>query len=182
VLAKSDPPGQMLPAQDYEAAKVTIKGRVGVVAMLPPRFLVVVPEDLADRIGDFEATGGLPDLPGPEAVVATALEPSQTVRGPRVPAIPETISKGKLTVLLKSDGGADVDIEGDDATADSAASDAQTITEAVDRATSVKISVMTIRAFDPIKFKAEGSEVKGHLALSQDDLERIIGLAETFAR
>ena len=40
----------------------------------------------------------------------------------------------------------------------------------------------TTSTFDPIKFKAEGATVKGHLALTEDDLERIVGLAEMFAK
>jgi len=180
VVAKSDPPGQFIPTQGFEEAKVTIKKRTGIVAMLPPHFLVVVPEDLADHITDFEASGGLADPAGPEAVRSTAFDPSQSVAGPGVPNIPQTISKGIFTVLLKADGGADVDIVGDDTSADSAANDAKTVTDSFAAATQRKVMGMNFRAFDPIKFKAEGTEVKGHLALSKDDLERIISIVTTF--
>ncbi len=180
---RATPPGQLvIPAQGYEAARVTIKDRTGVIAMLPPHFLVVVPEDLASPIPDFEASGGLADLTGPEAVRSTALDPGNTVKGSRVPDIPTTITKGTLTILLKPDGGADVDMVGDDANADSAISDAKALAVSVDKATSMKVMGMTLRAFAPIKFVSEGNEVKGHLGLSKDELEGIVNLAPSLAQ
>lgn len=181
VLKKSDPPGEMIPAQGFEAAKVTIKKQTGVVAFVPPNFLVVVPEDLVDHVLDFSATGGLPDATGPEAVVARAANPGQTVRLPRMPRIPETISIGQMSILLKPEGGAVVDMSGEDASAEKAIEDAEVMTDNFNKATSVQISIISIRLFDPIKFQAEGTTVKGRLALTQDEVDRLASVAQTFA-
>ncbi|MFO0611776.1 MAG: hypothetical protein U0414_04250 [Polyangiaceae bacterium] len=181
VLAKSDPPGEMIPAEGFEAVKVTIKKQTGVVAMLPPNYLVVVPEDLVDHIRDFEATGGLPLHDGPEAVIAMAQNPGQTVRLPRLPRIPETITKGGMTILLKPEGGAVVDFAGEDANAEKAIEDAEVITDNFNRATSVQIAILSFRLFDPIKFQAEGTTIKGRLALSQDEVDKLASIAQTFA-
>jgi hypothetical protein len=181
VLAKSDPPGQAIPAQGFEAVKVTIKKQTGVVAMLPPNFLVVVPEDMVDHILDFAGTGGLPAYDGPEAVVATAKNPGQTVRVPRMPRIPETITSGSMTVMLKPEGGAIVDMAGEDANADKAIEDAETMTDNFNKATSVQIAILSIRLFDPIKFKAEGTTIKGRLSLTQEEVDRLASVAQTLA-
>lgn len=181
VVAKSDPPGEMIPAQGFEAAKVTIKKQTGVVAFLPPNFLVVVPEDLVDHILDFSATGGLPPADGPEALVASAVNPGQTVRLPRMPRIPETITTGSMRVLLKPEGGAVVDMSGEDATSEKAIEDAELMTDNFNKATSVQISIISIRLFDPIKFQAEGTTVKGRLTLTQDEVDRLASVAQTLA-
>lgn len=181
VLAKSDPPGKAIPAEGFEAVKVTIKKQTGVVAMLPPNFLIVVPEDLVDHIRDFEKSGGLPMHDGPEALIAAAKNPGQTVRLPRVPEIPETISTGLMTVLLRPEGGAIVDLSGEDANAEKAIEDAELMTENFNKATSVQLSIFAFRLFDPIKFKADGTTIKGRLTLSQEEVDRLAQLAQSFA-
>lgn len=181
VLAKSDPPGQAIPAEGFEAVKVTIKKQTGVVAMLPPNFLVVVPEDLVDHIRDFEKSGGLPIHDGPEALIAAAKNPGQTVRLPRFPRLPETLTTGLMTVLLKPEGGAVVDMSGEDANGEKAIEDAEVMTENFNKATSVQISIISIRLFDPIKFKAEGNVIKGRLTLSQEEVDRLAQVAQSFA-
>ena len=46
------------------ATSTRASNTTGIIAMLPPNFLVVVPEDLAAHITDFEASGGLADPVG----------------------------------------------------------------------------------------------------------------------
>ncbi len=181
VMQKSDPPGERFGGLPYEAVKVTIRGRTGVVAMLPPHYLVVVPEDLAPRLGTFDGTGGLADPTGPEAAIAVALDPSHTVRGPHVPRIPEDVSRATATVVLRPDGGANVDVVGDTPSADLATADARTLTNEVERATTVKVAFVTFRVMDPIPFVADGSQVKARVDLSRGQVDQLLGLAERFA-
>ncbi len=181
VIQKSNPPGEMLTGLPYEAAKVTIRGRSGVVAFLAPHYLVVVPEDLAPRIPSFVGTGGLADPNGPEAAIAVAIDPSQTVRAPRVPRFPATVSRATATLVLRADGGADVDLVGDDAGEDQAAQDARQLTGDIERATTMKIAFVTIRVIDPIVFTAQGNQVKAKVDLSRAQIDQLLGLAARFA-
>jgi hypothetical protein len=180
VMQKSDPPGERVSVVPYEAVKVTVKGRTGVVAMLPPRYVVVLPEDLAPRIASFDGTGGLVDPTGPEAALAIALDPSRTVRGPHVPRIPEGISRATARVVLRPDGGADVDVVGETSGPDVAAEDARALTSEIERVTTVKVAFVTFRVMDPIPFVAEGNQVKAHVGLSHGQLDQLVGLAERF--
>ena len=180
VLRKSDPPGQVRKDLGVDAVQVTIKGRTGVVALLPPHFLVVVPEDLASHISDFEGTGGLADPTGPEAAVVIAIEPHESIRGPHVPRIPETISRLTGTVVLRPDGGVSTAVVGDSSSPEQAVEDARKLGADIERATTVKVAFVTLRVIDPIPVVAEGSQIKAKLDLSKGQIEQMLDMAQRF--
>jgi hypothetical protein len=113
-------------------------------------------------------------------VVAQAIDPSDSLNAGRMPPIPETISNTTARVRLLADGGANVSIEGQSTSPEQAEQDAATLTKSIDDATSVKVSVVRIRMFEPVKFHADGSNIKANRALSKSDLGRLLGLLETF--
>jgi hypothetical protein len=181
LVRKSDPPGQIVADAPFPMVKVQRKGRGGIVAFLPPNFVVAVPEDLAQSLGAFAETGGLPGPEGIEAALAIANNPSETLKARGAPDVPSTISTARALITLRPDGGASVDTDAQSASPQQADQDADALTEEIDRLTSVKLGFMTIRAFDKIVFKPKGDQVVSHTSLSRGQLDQILGLAETFA-
>lgn len=181
VMAKSDPPGKWLNGEgELKTAQVTVRGQTRAIALIEPSFVVMLPMSQAGLAKRFEGTGGFPDPEGAEAAQLFALEPSRSLKGPYMPRIPETIQTVRGRVILTPDGGADIKTVGKSASPEQAAQDAQALSESVDAATSIKIAIIKIRLFGPVQFRSEGDQVKSDLHLSADDIDRLLGLAQTF--
>lgn len=166
----------------FPAAKVAVRGRRSVVLAPTDALLVVTSERFAAAVRDWQDSGGLPDPVGPEALIAEVLQPSETLVAPRVPPIPETISRAQATVTFVASGDAEVHIEGESADPAQAEADATALTDAIDDATTVKISVVKIRAFEPVVFRADGDRVKAARRVSRKELDTLLGLAEMMSR
>lgn len=174
--ARSDPPASPLEGMGVPAMRVTVKGHTRVVAVVEPSFLIVLPEGKASQAKRFVGTGGFPDPEGPEAVVASAADPAQTLKAPRAPAVPETVRSLEARVVLGKDGGADVALEGVSASPEQARTDAGELTDSIDRATSFQISIVKVRVFDPVKFSAEGDRVRAKRRVTPEEIDRLFGL------
>jgi hypothetical protein len=176
MIGKSTPPGEWIADAKVPSARVTVKGQKRVVAIVEPSFLVILPEANARDAARFVGTGGFVDPEGPEAAVLTAVDPSETLRAPHAPRIPKTIKSARATVTLREDGGADVSSTGQSVSPEQAKEDAVALTEAVDEATSIKVAILRIRLFGPVKFTSEGDRVKSDVKLSADDIDKLFGL------
>ncbi len=182
LVAKSEPRGQRLHDLPFPAVKVRKDEFGGVIAFLPPRYVVAVPEDLVGGLTTFARTGGLPDPTGPEAARLVALDPGRSLRARGAPRIPETLSSSEATVVLHPDGGATIHARGQSTDPTQADLDARSLTQAIDDKTSVKLGILTIRAFRPIVFRSSGADVVGQLDLSRAEVGQLLGLAGTFLR
>ncbi len=180
LVRKSEPPGQMLPDIPYPAVRVQKKRFSGVIAFVPPKFVVALPEDLLGGLGSFERTGGLPDPTGPEAARIVAMEPSKTLRARGAPRIPDSITAGDATIILNRDGGATVNAIGQSASAEQAPSDARELTESIDDATSVRLGPVRIRAFRQVVFAPQGDKVVSKVDLSKAEIDQLLGLVTRF--
>lgn len=180
LFERSDPPGVWIDNLGVRAAKVTIKGRTRIVALPTDKLLVVLPEAHGPQAAGFVESGGLPDPTGPEALIAMALEPHKTVKVPRKVAIPETIQRGEARLVLEPSGGATLKADCVSTDPEQAKKDAAEMTERVESATTVKVSVVKMRVFKPIEFVAVGSNVTSTVELSKDEVERLLGLAAAF--
>ncbi|MFO0547830.1 MAG: hypothetical protein U0271_05555 [Polyangiaceae bacterium] len=181
MVAKSNPPGEVLTQGPEWTVHVQKRGRSGVVAFLEPNYLVVVPDEFADRISAFENTGGLPDPHGEEAAELFAVDPATTLAGRGIPAIPASLTNLGADIFLRPDGGMTVDAAGQ-ATKDSAGSTAASLTGMLDDAMSMDIGVTKLRAFPQIKFQPDGDKVVTHYELSADEVDRLITLGAGFIR
>lgn len=174
--------GRHLTELGVPAAKVNVRGRSSVVLAVTPTLLVVTSDDFATAAAGLASTGGLPEPTGPEAVLARAVQPSETLKAHRAPRVPKTISEVKATVTMAADGGADVLIIGQSTNDSQAVADAKELTEAVDRATTVKVSIVKIRAFEPVTFTADGDRIEGRRHLAGGELNTLLGFAEMLAK
>jgi hypothetical protein len=177
LVARSKPPGQWRTDLGVPAARVTVKGRSRVVALVEPNLLVILPESRAREALRFVGTGGLPLPVGPEAVVAKAVEPARTMRGVLPVHIPETLSSAQVLLTPTPDGGADLHIDAQSSSAAQASADAAALSREVARATTVEIAVIRIRVFDPIEFRSEQDWVRADRHLTAQEVERIFALA-----
>ncbi len=176
LMARSDPPASQLEGMKVPAMRVTLQGHTRVIAVVEPSFLVVLPEDKAREAARFVGTGGFPDPTGEEAAVATAVEPARTLKAPNAPRVPETVRSMEAKIFLAKDGGADLVLDGASASPEQARADAEELTEAVDRATSVKVAIVKVRFFDPVTFTAEEDRIKAKRHLTPGEIDRLFGL------
>jgi hypothetical protein len=181
LVEKSAPDGAWLDDLGVPAARVRMRGETRVVAEVSDQVLVILPEPLARQATRFVGTGGLPEPIGDEAAVAIADDPSHTLAAPRVPPIPATLKQARATVRLTPDGGAEVDVDATSLDEAQAATDAAELTATMERISSVRIAILTVRLFDPIPFSASGDHVKAHASISATDLDRLLGVAAAFA-
>ncbi|MDI1478023.1 hypothetical protein [Polyangium sp. y55x31] len=180
MVARSEPRGEWITTASVPSARVTVRGQTRVVALVEDGFLAVLPESLAPQAARFEGTGGFPDPEGPEAVVATAIEPSQSLAGSHAPRVPPTIRSAVARLRLAADGGVDVSSTGESTDPVQASADAAALTASVDRATSLNLGIVKVRLFAPVVFRAEGAQVKSDLHLTQSEIDRLLTLADTF--
>ncbi len=172
--------GSAIEGAPVPAFRLTARGQTKVLALIEPDILVLLPEAHMPEITRFVGTGGFPDPTGPEAVLARAIDPARTVRGPRIPAIPPTISMLRAAITLDADGGADVMIDGPSAGPEQARADAAALTHAIDEATSIKVAFVRLRVFKPIPFIAEGAEVRSKVHLSAGEIDTLLGAIAAF--
>ncbi|WP_437634743.1 hypothetical protein [Sorangium sp. So ce854] len=177
LLSRSHPPGTREEELGVPAVRVTFKGHTRVVATVEPNFLVVLPVSRAREARRFVGTGGFPDPTGDEAAVAVAIDPARTLKGPReAPRVPPTLRSLEATVTLAKDGGATVALDGPSESPEQAASDAELLNREVERATSFRIAIVTVRVVDPIGFFAEGDRVKAKRRVTPGELDKLFGL------
>ena len=175
---KSEPKGQVIGGPPNWTVKVSKKGRDGIVCFVPPRFVVILPMDLADKCDAFSGTGGLVGPVADEAATIAVLQPAESLRARGVPPVPATVTGLNTTIVLNKDGGATVDTVGQ-SSKESAAEDAAILTKGLDEATSVNLGFVRIRAFGPVVFRGEEDKVKSKLNLTSAELDQILSIADS---
>lgn len=178
VMGRSDPPGRWLDETKLPAARVNVRGHQHLLVLAEEGFLVMLPSDRVEAVDAFEGPLALSAWEGSEALIAEVEDPAKSLRAHGAPPVPSTISRAKVRVILRSDGGADVHGEGQSTTPDQAISDAAALTKAVDRATSVKVSFLRVRFFRTVPFRAEEDRVKADLSLSPEEVSKLLSLVE----
>jgi len=164
-------------------ARVAVEGRVAMVVLLKPHLIAVGPERHARPAAPLLlASGGLPEPSGPEAILARAENPSESLRARRVPRVPATMSRLSATVTVAPDSAALLHIEGPSSSPVQAKQDADALTRALDRATSAKVFFVRVRVFDPIRFHSQDAMVVGDRRFSARELDRLLDLASRFVR
>ncbi|WP_437724383.1 hypothetical protein [Sorangium sp. So ce861] len=177
LLSRSQPPGAEEGGLGVPAVRVTLKGHTRVVATVEPNFLVVLPVSRAREARRFIGTGGFPEPVGEEAALAAALDPARTLRGPReAPRVPPTLRSLEAAVTLTKDGGAVVALDGASESPEDAARDAAFLNAEIERATSFRIAVVTVRVVDPVEFFAEGDRVKANRRVTPGEIDKLFAL------
>jgi len=182
LIARSEPPGAWLDGMGLPAARVTIHGHTRVIGMVDDDYVAVVPEPLAGQARLWLGTGGFPDPQSSAAIVSVARDPSTTLRAPRLPRIPQTVSSMRIELRCSEDGSVDASVDADSASEQQAEKDAATMTEEVARATSVRVAIFRVNLFKPVAFRSEGRHVKSDVHLTGEEVDKLVGMAELLRR
>jgi hypothetical protein len=177
-IERSEPAGEWLTETKTPAARVHVRSHERVLVMADPDLLVVLQGDLADQVDAFAGPLVLPVPDGEEAVLAHIEEPSVSLRAHGAPPIPPTLAHAKVRVLLRPDGGAVVHADAQSTTEAQAEVDAEALTRSVERATTVKVSFLRVRFFRPVVFRSEGDHVKAEVAMSADEVNKLLSMVE----
>jgi len=180
MIARSQPTGRWLDGTSVPTARVLLRSEEQVVVLAEPDLLVVMSGNLVGKADAFAGPLVLPPHEGPPTIAVRIDDPSNTLRdlGAFPIQIPTTLSWVVLGVDLRPDGGADIQIESQSASPEQANADAATLTQAVDDATSVKVSIVRVRMFRPVVFRAEGDRVKTNVTLSAAEVDMLLSFAE----
>jgi hypothetical protein len=173
MIARSDPPGAWIDV-GVPAARVTIRGKTRIIALVEPGFVAILPESLAQEAKRLAGTGGFPDPKGHEVAITLIADPSNTLKVEPGPAIPPTMRTAKLEARIAADEGVDLLVEGQSTDEGQATADAAALTEAVERATTLKISIVRVHLFKPVPFRADGSLVKTEVHLSPGEIDTLM--------
>jgi hypothetical protein len=141
-----------------------------------PHVLAVVPTGVATRVARQLATAKVPASIRPgEAVYLRLVNPHHPM-----PEIPETITELRLRVVPRSDQGADVFLDGDTKDAQTALDAASDVRALVKRRNGIIVASMTHGLLDGFDVTTEGTQVKGHLVASRDQIETLMVLVGDF--
>lgn len=154
-------------------AKVAAGDRL--FALVPgKRLLVVLPYEAKDQLEGLKKSKGFPN--SKVGIAVSMVTPSRPFRG--IFALPDTIKWMRVAVTPTADGGADVALEGGDASEKDAQLHAPQITKAFDQVRTVNLVVTTLDILDHAEFVAVGASIKTELHVSEAQLKRIVGMAE----
>ena len=181
LMQRSGEAGQWLEGTEVPAARVSVRGHEHILAFPEPEIVVIMPAKLADQVDRFVGPLELPSFEGPHAVDAVVDQPSESLRAKHAPRVPQTISRAWIRLLLKPDGGLELESEGKSTTPEQAAADADALTRSVAKATSVKVGFINVRFFRKVPFRAEGERVKSEVKMSAREVARILSMAQMFA-
>jgi hypothetical protein len=177
---RSEPPGVWL--KDRPAtAELTVRGRRLVVALAREGLVVLAGRKLADELAAFEASAGLPAPSDDDALVIEADKPSEVLRGRGAPRLPPTLAWARLAARPTEGGGVRGRFEARSSDEAQARRDAEALSRTMESASTLKISVLRVRLFEPVRFRAEGDRVRAERELDRAELERLLGAAAMLA-
>ena len=186
-LVAKNPGSAWLEGTEVPMARITHQGHVRVVALVgpdepdpsedEPAFVVILPEDKASAAAAFGASGGFPEPGDDELAIVNARDPHLTLRAPRAPIVPPTVTSVRGVLRPAADGGLDLAITAPSAGPEQAAEDAAVLTRGINDATSIRIAFIKVRFFQAVHLRAEGEIVRGDVHLAPSDLSRLLGFA-----
>lgn len=181
-LVQRPPRGRWLKTK-VPAARAHADRAERLFAMPSPNLLVVAPPHLEKQLLSATALR-FPTPEGKEAVVLHVRAPSHALRGLPV-SLPESFAWLRLDVTPLPDGGAQLRITVEDASAREATSHAQSLSTALNTLTNPDLGALgallglrSIAFIDRIDLRARGAHISGQINVSRHQLERLLGLAE----
>ena len=173
--------GEWIAGARMPEAKVEMRDdSTRLVALVEPRWAVLLPEDREKDLSRFTTSGGFADPVGAEALVVYAFDPSKTLHNGRYASfdLPATLSSVTATIALTVDGGAEIGVDALSSNAEQAEKDAASLTAILDDATSIKVSRLKIHFVDPIVFRADGEHVRGRRTVPASEIESILAFTK----
>jgi hypothetical protein len=181
-LVQRPPRGRWLKAK-VPAARASADRAERLFVMPSPNLLVVAPPHLEKQLLSASALR-FPTPEGKEALVLHVRAPAHALRGLPV-SLPDSFAWLRLDVTPQEDGGAQLRITAEDASARDATSHARSLSTALNALTNPDLGALgallglrSIAFVDPIELRARGAQISGQVNVSRHQLERLLGLAE----
>ncbi len=167
--------GEWLDDAPVPTAHARVAGGDRLFALVPSkRLLVVLPFEAKDQLEGLKKSKGFPN--SKVGIAISMVSPARPFRG--LFALPDTLKWLRIAVTPTADGGADVALEGGDASEKDAQKHAPEITKAFDQVRVVSLVITTLELVDHTEFVAEGASIKAQVHVSEAQLKRFVGMAE----
>jgi len=143
--------------------------------MPQPHILVVVPPDGLDQAVGLKGARFPSRGDDRTAVLLNLKTPRNAFQG--LPAdIPATIAWLRFSLELAPDGGADAKLDAEDADEATAARDAASLTDQLEKLAVVRVLFVQQRLFDPVTFRAEGKHIRAETHFTQAQLNTMLSM------
>jgi hypothetical protein len=167
--------GTWLDDTPVPTARANVGGGDRLFALVPgKKLLVVLPFEAKDQLEGLKKSKGFPN--SRVGIAISMVSPARPFKG--LFALPDTLKWLRVAVTPTADGGADVALEGGDASEKDAQKHAPEITKAFDQVRVVSLVITTLELVDHAEFVAEGSSIKAQVHVSDTQLKRVVGMAE----
>jgi hypothetical protein len=147
--------------------------------VLPSEQIVVVtPKSALDAAKGMTRALKIPALAGSQVATAYVATPHRAFRGMPL-RVPESIKWARARVTPLEGGGARIDIEAEDASAEQAAASARELDRDIVAATQINLGFLGVQRFvQKVSLHSEGSRILGEILLSQKQLLSIFEMAQ----
>ena len=157
-------------------------GSVTVIMAPTPSLLVFTTEALALPLLGLREAAPLNPLDEGMLVEATALDPAQSMLGRRLPPLPAGLRVGRGRLALLPHGAVRMQLEGECADAEQAASAAEQLNELAAQLLEARLSRLLSRLLPVPTLRSEGRQVVGESELSAVQLEAFMKLVRLISR
>jgi hypothetical protein len=167
--------GAWLDDTPVPTARANVGGGDRLFALVPgKKLLVVLPFEAKDQLEGLKKSRGFPN--SKVGIAISMVSPARPFKG--LFALPDTLKWLRIAVTPTADGGADVALEGGDASEKDAQKHAPEITKAFDQVRVISLLITTLEIVDHAEFVAEGASIKAQVHVSDTQLKRVVGMAE----
>lgn len=166
--------GSWLDDTPVPTARANVGGGDRLFALVPgKKLLVVLPFEARDQLEGLKKSKGFPN--SKVGIAISMVSPARPFKG--LFALPDTLKWLRVAVTPTADGGADVALEGGDASEADAQKHAPEITRAFDQVRVVSLVITTLEIVDHAEFVAQGASIKAQVHVSEAQLRRVVGMA-----
>jgi hypothetical protein len=151
--------------------------------VMPSSSIVVLSTESLRRSAEHLKLRALPRLPGATVAIARVKTPWRAFRALNF-RVPHSIAWARAAVEPTADGGAVIEIEAEDESAELAQENADQLGRAVTAATQLDLGIVgellgqRVRRFvQSVRFDAKGTRIYGHITLSEDQIVTILNVA-----
>ena len=142
------------------------------------RIVVVTPKSALDAAKAMTRTLKIPALVGSQVATAYVATPHRAFRGMPL-SVPESIKWARARVTPLAGGGARIEIEAEDASAEQAASSARDLEREIVAATQINLGFLGVQRFvQKVSLHSEGTHISGEILLTEKQLNSIFEMAE----
>jgi hypothetical protein len=179
ILKRSKPNGKWLEGTPMPAAQAKADNGERIFAMIKAkRLLVVIPAEAKDQLAGLAKTKGF-SKSSQVGILLSMVTPSRAFKG--LPfEVPSSLKWLRLAVIPRADGGADVQLESEDASPEDARTHAKELTEGLESflAPFRGAAEILVGKIDTPEFSADGARIKASITVTKKQLRYVLSAAQ----